>query len=61
MYTLGGSRQPAFQFPVTDILSSSTPPMFQPQPSTFDTVAEDQLAWDEFGYDAILATMDGAP
>jgi hypothetical protein len=29
--------------------------------STFDTGAEDQLAWDEFGYDAILATMDGAP
>jgi hypothetical protein len=35
--------------------------MFQAQPSTFDTAAEDQLAWDEFGYDAILATMDGAP
>jgi hypothetical protein len=29
--------------------------MFQP---TFDTSAEDQLAWDEFGF---LATMDGAP
>jgi hypothetical protein len=35
--------------------------MFQAQPSTFDTAVEDQLAWDEFGYDAILATMDGAP
>jgi hypothetical protein len=34
--------------------------MFQAQPSTFDTATEDQLAWDEFGYDAILATMDGA-
>jgi hypothetical protein len=32
--------------------------MFQP---TFDTSAEDQLAWDEFGYGDILATMDGAP
>jgi hypothetical protein len=32
--------------------------MFQP---TFDTTAEDQLAWDEFGYGDILATMDGAP
>jgi hypothetical protein len=35
--------------------------MFQAQPSTFDMTAGDQLAWDEFGYDAILATMDGAP
>jgi hypothetical protein len=35
--------------------------MFHAQPSTFDTTAGDQLAWDEFGYDAILATMDGAP
>jgi hypothetical protein len=35
--------------------------MFQAQPSTFDTAAQDQLAWDEFGYDAILTTMDGAP
>jgi hypothetical protein len=31
------------------------------QPSTFDTAAEDQLVWDEFGYNDILATMDGAP
>jgi hypothetical protein len=31
------------------------------QPSTFDTAAEDQLAWDEFGYNDIFATMDGAP
>jgi hypothetical protein len=30
------------------------------QPSIFDTVAEDQLAWDEFGYNDILVTMDGA-
>jgi hypothetical protein len=59
IYTLGGSRPPAFQFPATDIPSSSTPSMFQP--STFDTAAEDQLAWDEFGYNDILATMDGAP
>jgi hypothetical protein len=35
--------------------------MFHAQPSTFDTAAGDQLAWDEFGYDAILATMDGTP
>jgi hypothetical protein len=62
MYMLGGgSRQPAFQFPATDIPSSSTPPMFQAQPSAFDTGTQDQLAWDEFGYGAILATMDGAP
>jgi hypothetical protein len=46
-----------FQFPATDIPSSSTPPMFQP---TFDMSAEDQLAWDEFGYGDILATMDAA-
>jgi hypothetical protein len=39
MYTLGGSRPPAFQFPATDIPSLSTSPMFQP--STFDTAAED--------------------
>jgi hypothetical protein len=31
------------------------------QPSTFDTAAEDQLTWDEFGYNDILATMDDAP
>jgi hypothetical protein len=35
--------------------------MFQAQRSTFDTPARDQLAWDEFGYDAILVIMDGAP
>jgi hypothetical protein len=59
MYTLGGSRQPAFQLPATDIPSSSTPPMFQfqAQSSTFDMGAEDQLAWDEIRYDDILATM----
>jgi hypothetical protein len=63
MYTLGGSRQPAFQLPATDIPLSSTPPMFrfQAQPSTFDTGADDQLAWDEIRYDDILATMEGAP
>jgi hypothetical protein len=31
------------------------------QPNTFDTAAEDQLTWDEFGYNDILATMDDAP
>jgi hypothetical protein len=61
MYPLRVSRPLAFQFQATDIPSSSTPPMFQAQPSTFDMAAEDQPAWDEFGYDAILATMDGAP
>jgi hypothetical protein len=61
MYTIGGSRQPAFQLPATDFPSSSTPPMFQAQPSTFDTAAEDQLVWDEIRYDDILATMKGAP
>jgi hypothetical protein len=61
MYTLGGSIKPAFQFPATDIPSSSTPPMFQAQPSTLDMAAEDQLAWDEIRYDDILATMEGAP
>jgi hypothetical protein len=35
--------------------------MFQAQPSTFDTGAEDQLAWDEIRYDDILTTMEGAP
>jgi hypothetical protein len=34
---------------------------FQAHPSTFDTGAEDQLAWDEIRYDDILATMEGAP
>jgi hypothetical protein len=37
MYTLGGgSKPPAFQFPVTNIPSSSTSPMFQAQPSAFE-------------------------
>jgi hypothetical protein len=31
--------------------------MFQAQPGTFDTGAEDQLAWDEIRYDDILASM----
>jgi hypothetical protein len=63
MYTLGGSRQSTFQLPATDIPLSSTPPVFQfqAQPSTFDTGAEDPLAWDEIRYDDILATMEGAP
>jgi hypothetical protein len=63
MYTLGGSRQPAFQLPTTNIPSPSTPPLFQfqAQPGAFDTGAEDQLAWDEIQYDDILATMEGAP
>jgi hypothetical protein len=58
IYPLGCSRPPAFQFPATDIPSSSTPPMFQP---TFDTTTEEHLGWDEFGYGDILATMDAAP
>jgi hypothetical protein len=58
IYPLGGSRPPTFQFPATDIPSSSTPPMFQP---TFDTTTEEHLGWDEFGYGDILATMDAAP
>jgi hypothetical protein len=63
MYTLGGSIQPTFQLPTTDILSSSTPPpfQFQAQPGAFDTSAEDQLAWDEIRVDDILATMEGTP
>jgi hypothetical protein len=63
MYTLGGSKQPTFQLPATDIPSSSIPPMlqFQAQPSTFDTGTEDQLAWDEIWYDDILTTMECAP
>jgi hypothetical protein len=31
------------------------------QPSTFDTDAEDQLAWDEFRYNDIHVTMDSTP
>jgi hypothetical protein len=48
---------------VTNINSSSTPPLFQfqAQPGAFDTDAEDPLAWDEIQYDDILATMEGAP
>jgi hypothetical protein len=60
---LGGSRQPTFQLPATDIHSSSTPPLFlfQAQLGAFDTGAEDQLAWDEIRVDDILATVEGAP
>jgi hypothetical protein len=55
---LGGFRPSVFQFPATDIPSSSTLSMVQP---TLDTSAEDQLSWDEFGYGDILATMNAAP
>jgi hypothetical protein len=58
IFALGGSRPPTFQFPTTDIRSSSTTSMFQP---TFDTPTEEHLGWDEFGYGDILATMDAAP
>jgi hypothetical protein len=51
-------RLPAFQFQATDIPSSLTPPVFQAQPSAFDTSTEDQLPWYEMGYDDILATME---
>jgi hypothetical protein len=37
MYTLGGSRQPAFQHSATYIPSSSTPPMFQFQAQLLST------------------------
>jgi hypothetical protein len=52
---------PPLQLPATDIPSSSTPPLFQfqAQPGGFDTGAEDQLAWDEFRVDDVLATMEG--
>jgi hypothetical protein len=30
-------------------------------PPTFDTTTEEHLAWDEFGYGDILATMDATP
>jgi hypothetical protein len=55
IFPLGGFRLPAFQFPVTDIHSSSTRPMFQP---AFDTTTEDQLGWDQMGLGDILATLD---
>jgi hypothetical protein len=42
---------------VTDIPSSSTPPMFQAHPGTFDTSVEDQLDRDEIQYDNILASI----
>jgi hypothetical protein len=54
-------KQPVFQFQATDIASSSTPSMFQAQPSIFDTAGEDQLAWDEIQYNENLATMEAAP
>jgi hypothetical protein len=34
---------------------------FQTQPGGFDTGTEDQLAWDEFRVDDVLATMEGTP
>jgi hypothetical protein len=54
---------PPLQLPATDIPSSSTPPLFQfqAQPGGFDTGTEDQLAWDEFRVDDVLATMEGTP
>jgi hypothetical protein len=54
---------PPLQLPTTDIPSSSTSPLFQfqAQPGGFDTGAEDQLAWDEFQVDNVLATMEGTP
>jgi hypothetical protein len=54
---------PPLQLPATDIPSSSTPPLFQfqAQPGGFDTGAEDQLAWDEFRVDDVLATLEGNP
>jgi hypothetical protein len=52
---------PPLQLPATDIPSSSTPPLFQfqAQPGGFDTGTEDQLAWDEFRVDDVLATIEG--
>jgi hypothetical protein len=55
IFALGGSRPPAFQFPVTDIPSSSTPPMFQP---TFDTTTEEHMGWDQMEFRDVLATPD---
>jgi hypothetical protein len=54
---------PRQQPPATDIPSSSTPPLFrfQAQPGGFDTGTEDQLAWDEFRVDDVLATMEATP
>jgi hypothetical protein len=51
---------PPLQLPATDIPSSSTPPLFQFQTQLggFDTGTEDQLAWDEFQVDDVLATME---
>jgi hypothetical protein len=43
IFTIRGSRPPAFQLPAAGIPSSSTQPMFQP---AFDTTTEDQLGWD---------------
>jgi hypothetical protein len=54
---------PPLQLPTTDIPSSSTPPLFQfqAQRGGFDTGTEDQLAWDEFRVDDVLATMEATP
>jgi hypothetical protein len=57
IYALGGSRPPAFQFPVADIPSSPTPLMFQP---TFDTTAEEHLGWDQMEFGEVLATLDAS-
>jgi cytochrome c1 len=45
----------AFQFPATDIPSSSIPPMFQP---TFNTTTEEHLGWDQMEFCDVLATLD---
>jgi hypothetical protein len=34
---------------------------FHAQPGGFDTGTEDQLAWDEFRADDVLATMEATP
>jgi hypothetical protein len=54
---------PPLQLPAIDIPSSSTPPQFQfqAQPGGFNTGTEDQLAWDEFRVDDVLATMEATP
>jgi hypothetical protein len=55
IFALGGSRPPAFQFSATDIPSTSTLPMFQPN---FDTTTEKHLGWDQMEFCDVLATLD---
>jgi hypothetical protein len=57
IFALGGSRPSVFQFPVADIPSSSTQPMFQP---TFDTTTEEQLVWDQMEFGDVLTTLDAS-